>query len=272
MADDFATWLSKQGGGSVGLAGQDAAAANRGLSGSASAEPGVHAAPMVYWGQATRGELMHDYNVGGQEKTLDDAMIDFYRWDDDERLAWGKRLYGAGLIDNAGDFDAQLKGWQRAVQGASDYYTNAGKKITPWKFMELYAKDSGLGPGGKKDLSGTTTRKDTNVFIPDRSDAEVAVKTLFKEQLGRAPEPGEMDRYVSMMLRKYRQNPETSTTTSTTDSEGRIVSQKSTTTGRFNPAGALENKAQADPEWGAYQAATTYYNALQSALGAPGGA
>jgi hypothetical protein len=212
---------------------------------------------------------MHDY-FGNETKLLDDALIDIYRWDDEERHQWGKRLYAAGLAQSPDDWDAQLKGWQTAVQGASDYYTNAGRKITPWKFMDLYTKDTGLGPGGKKDLSGTTTRHDTNVFIPDKSDAAAAVKTLFKEQLGRAPDDGELDRYTSMMLSKYKAHPETTTTTSTTNSDGQIVKQNSTTTGRYNPANDLENKAQADPEWGAYQAATTYFNALQGALGAPG--
>jgi len=228
---------------------------------------------MVWWGNATRAEARHDY-TGSETKILDDAMIDIYRWSDEERAQWGKRLYAAGLASTPDDWDSQLKGWQTAVQGASDYYTNAGRKITPWAFMDLYAKDTGLGPGGKKvqDLSGTTTRKDTNVFIPDKSDAAAAIKTLFKEQLGRAPDDGELDRYTSMMLRKYRAHPETTTTTATTNKEGQVVNSKSTSTGRYNPASDLEDKAVADPEWGAYQAATTYFNALQSAIGAPGGA
>jgi anti-sigma factor ChrR (cupin superfamily) len=109
------------------------------------------------------------------------------------------------------------------------------------------------------------------VNVPDKASAEAAVRSLFQEQLGRDPEEGEMDRYVSMIQSGYRSHPSTTTTTQTTDAQGNTTQKSSTTGGNYDPSSMLVDQAQADPEWGSYQAATKYFNAMISALGAPGG-
>jgi hypothetical protein len=192
------------------------------------------------------------------------ALNQFYTWSDDERAAWGRRLYSAGYLKNPDDFDDQLKGWAYAVENASNYYTGAGKQMTPWAFIDMKIATSKVEE--HKPYQGPRTQ--TSVNLPSKTDANAAIQAMFKNELGREATDGELDRYRSIMLAQYKKNPTITTTTPTKFGEnGEVIDSTSTTKGGFNPQGWLEDQAQADPEYGAYQAASTYYNALQSALG-----
>lgn len=219
--------------------------------------------PPVYWGRASTADGGHPtQRMAVETKNASEALAEFYSWDDAERAQWGKRLYAAGYTKNPDDWDAQLAGWKYAVQSASDYYVSAGKKITPWAFMDM--KQDQI----KEARPETHTSTSTSVNLPSKSDAAAAVKAMFKDQLGRDATDGEIDRYSSMMLAQYRQNPNKTVTTSTTSADGNTTTSNSLQQGGFNPQGWLEDKAQADPEYGAYQASTTYFNALMGAIGA----
>jgi hypothetical protein len=225
------------------------------------------AEPTVYLGQT--GAYLGSILVHNDKRLpIDDAIQAFYAWGDDERAQWGKRLYGAGVIRDPGDFNGMLEAWKYAVTQTASYNAAGRSKLTPWAFMDMLERTGGT-PGQKVDVPKTTTSSNTQYNIPSKSDAGAAIRTLFKEQLGRDPEDGELDRYTSMLISKFRANPASTTTTTTTDPDGNSTS-KSTSKSGFNPAGYLEDQVQGDPEWGAYQAATTYFNALQGALGAPG--
>lgn len=207
---------------------------------------------------------------------ISQAEMEIYSWSDAERRQWGKRLYGAGLVNDPNDFDGQLKAWSYAVKQAAGFNNSSNpayKKLTPWGVIDLLeeqgAFDQSLAERNKALQPTTSTSRSINA-IPDRSDAEAAIKTLFSEQLGRDPEDGELDRYTSMMLSKMRADPGGTTTVSTSNPVTGQSTSKSTSTAGFNPTSMLEDKVKGDPEWGAYQAATTYFNALQSAIGAPG--
>jgi hypothetical protein len=194
------------------------------------------------------------------------ALNQFYSWSDEERAAWGRRLYAAGMTKNPDDYDAQLEGWKYAVANASSYYTAAGKTMTPWGFMDM--KQATMGEK-VEPYRGPRVQKNYN--LPSKTDAEAAIKSMFQNELGRDPSDGELDRYRSMMLAQYKKNPTVTTTTPTSfAADGSVIDSKTTTTGGFNPQGWLEDQTEADPEWGAYQAATTYFNALQQAMGSIG--
>lgn len=227
--------------------------------------------PMVYLGQS--GSYLGSTFVQQDKRvTIDDAIGQFYSWGDDERAQWGKRLYGAGVIKDPHDFNSMLDAWKYAVGQTAAFNASGRDKLTPWAFMDMLEKQGAYGDALKARQEATqprtTTSSNTAYNIPSKSDAQAAIRTLFKEQLGRDPEDGEMDRYTSMLISKFKANPASTTTTTTTQPNG-DSSSTSTSKSGFNPAGYLEDKAQADPEWGAYQAATTYFNALQGAIGAP---
>ncbi len=224
--------------------------------------------PLVYLGQTGRyvGSI---FEQGDKRVTVDQAVADYYSWSDEERNQWGKRLYGAGVIDSATDYDGMLKAWTYAVQQTAGFNAGGKPNLTPWGFIDILEQQGAFDENLEARRKATMPRTSTSYnAIPDKSDAEAAIKTLFREQLGRDPEDGEMDRYTSMMLSKMKADP------------GKTVSVSNPVTGEstsrsysgFNPTSMLEDKVKADPEWGAYQAATTYFNALQSAIGAPGGA
>lgn len=235
------------------------------------------AEPNVYWGKAP------SINSGGATftnpadiakhvvqapitKTQTEALTDIYGWSDTELSAWGRRLYGDGMIKDPNDWDGMVQAWQYAVQQAAQLYTSGGKKVTPWAFMDVMEKNKNLS--GTRAKPTTTTHTSTSSNVPAKSDAQAAITQLFSEQLGRKPTDGELDKYTSMMMAQYRAHPETSTTVTHTDAKGNST-DNTTSTGAYNPQGFLQNSVEGDPEWGAYQAATTYFNALQGAIGAP---
>lgn len=197
---------------------------------------------------------------------VDQAKMDIYGWTDAERQQWGKRLYGAGLIQDPHDWDGMTKAWSYAVEQTAGFNAGSKPNLTPWGFIDILEAQG----AGRQALQARQKALQPQVStsyqaVPDKSDAEAAIKTLFQEQLGRDPEPNEMDKYVSMMLSKMRADP--GKTVSTTDPvTGRSTSKSYA---GFNPKSMLEEEAQGDPEWGAYQAATKYFNALQGAIGAP---
>jgi len=235
--------------------------------------------PMVYLGQAGRynGSMMEKYDW---RVSLDEAVAEIYNWQDDERAQWGKRLYGAGLLDDPNDWNGMQEAWEYAVKQTAGFNAGGKPKMTPWSFIDLLEQR-----GAGKDALDARRRQAANearALMPSRStstsynalptkeDAHVAIKTLFQEQLGRDPEDGELDRYTSMMLSKMKANPGKTVSTSISDPRTNTTTSTSRTTAGFNPSGMLEKEAKGDPEWGAYQAATTYFNALQGAIGAPG--
>lgn len=222
--------------------------------------------PKVYFGQRQSGftGLRDDkpgeqigVRTGDDILDLDAATSNFYSWSDVERDAWGKRLYKAGMLRDPDDFDGMLKAWAYAVEQAAGFYTHAGRKITPWQVIDLL--DSGEGPqGGPK-----TTKSTSKAYqIPSESEARAAITAIFQDQLGRDPTDGELSRYRSMWIGQARQNPAVTTTTTTTDPSGN-TSSSSTTSGGFDPRGFLVQEAQGDPEYGALQSATVYYNVLE---------
>lgn len=235
--------------------------------------------PMVYWGQKppstvppfgfsqpNAGKVGIGVRVGGDKAiTTDEAVNDFYNWSDEERSAWGKRLYRAGYVDNPDNFDAIFQAWGYAVNQAANYYTVAGKKVSPWDMVDLMS-------GGMERKGGpkTTTNSQTSYQIPGRSEAEAAIKAIFKNEMGRAPSDGELSRYRSMLTAQARAHPTVTTQTTTVDGKGNSRTT-SRSRGGFDPQGVITDEVKGDPEYGAYQAATTYFNALIESLSAPGG-
>lgn len=229
---------------------------------------------LVYLGTTGRyvGSM---FESSDKRVSVDAAKMDIYSWSDEERAQWGKRLYGAGVIEDPADWAGMTKAWSYAVDQTAGFNAGGKPNMTPWSFIDLLEQQGAFDKNLEERKKATEPRTSTSTSInaiPTRSDADAAIKTLFREQLGRDPEDGELDRYASMMLSKMRANPGSSTTVSTTDPVTGNSTSRSTSVGGFNPTSMLEDKVKADPEWGAYQAATTYFNALQGALGAPGGA
>lgn len=234
-------------------------------------------APTVYWGSTAkntggRSEAAQEalpalgFNSKGiREVPLQDAVSDFYNWSDSERQAWGQRLYNLGVIKDPNDYGGMLSAWQDAVQQASNFYTVGGKKVTPWQVVDIMA-----GPGAHPQGGPTTNTSTSKSFnIPTVEDAHAAAKSVTHALLGRDPDQHELDRLASIMVGYAKKNPSITKTTQTNDGTGNITSS-STSSGGYTASGVqdlLQENVKADPEYGAYQAATSYFGALMSALG-----
>lgn len=224
--------------------------------------------PSVYLGNFT-GDHEAQAPGGWQSKIipLTAAKNNFYTWSPAEQQAWMNKMYRAGLINDPGNFDAALAQWNSAVEFAAGQYTYGQKKVTPWDVMQDrlgLSKLQGNGNGPR-----TTTSTSTAQQVLTNGDADTMIKAMFQNQLGRDPDKGELSRYRSMLINKVADNPTVTRTTQTVDARGNSTSRSSTSGGvsQGELTQMATDRAQGDPEWGAYQAATTYMGALESLLG-----
>lgn len=230
--------------------------------------------PRVYFGSAwtyDRSDRTTTKYQRDDTDSVEGGVMRWYQMSDEERSAIGMRLYRAGILKSATDYDGAFSAWKYAVQEAGNFYTASGgtKKITPWQFLSILEGNAAgkAGGGGPR----TTTQTSRSVNLPSAADAEAAVKTIFQEAFGRDPNKGELSRYSSLLIGKAKANPSVSTTTQTVDANGNATSS-TTSSGGISAAGlqqSLLDEAQRDPEYGAYQAATSYMSALMKSIAAP---
>lgn len=196
-----------------------------------------------------------------------EAEMEFYRWSDSERSEWGQYLVGLGVLssEQADDFTTLYKAWQESVKESANFAI-AGKVVTPREAAEMLA----AGARASGPFSGTKTQTSTNVDLTDPTTARALVNQVLTNQLGRAATDDEIDRFTQILNTAERANPTLTTTTGTYE-QGDLVSQSSTTQGGLTAAARQElvsDKVTATPEYGAYQAATTYFNTLLQGIGA----
>lgn len=189
--------------------------------------------------------------------------------------ALGLSLYRAGLISNPQSYDQVQTFWNKAVEDAALKYS-AGQLVTPEEMIALKLHVSSLatsgGRGGLGGAGGKRTDTSTSISIPSPQDAEALVKNIYQQAVGRDPNKQELARYTSLVVGIAKSSPSTSTSTTSTDASGNSKSSTSTTNRGVTSAGmqqAVMDKLQASPEYGAYQAATTYYNAMLQAIASP---
>jgi hypothetical protein len=199
---------------------------------------------------------------------LTEAKNNFFAWSPAEQQAWANKMYRAGLINDPSNFKDAVAQWADAVDFAAGQYTYGKKRITPWDVMQDrlgLSKLAGNGNGPK-----TTVNRTTAPMVLTNGDADSMIVTIFQNGLGRDPTKGELSRYRSMLINQVNDNPRTTTTKQTTDAAGEVTSSDISYSGGVSENDlnmTLRNQQHADPEWGAYQAATTYMGALESLLG-----
>lgn len=189
---------------------------------------------------------------------MSEAVGNFWSWSSEQRAAFGKRLYAAGIIDDPSNFVAMQAAWERAVGGAAASGA-AGAPRTPWEIIDLW---DGLSDNRREGPKEPTTQ--TSYNTPSRQEAEAMIRQLFRDKVGRDPDEGEMSKYRGMIIRKASDNPTVSRTVY--DADGNATT---TTSGGIDIQSEIQGLVQEDDDYGTFQAGTTYLNALMSALGAP---
>lgn len=183
-------------------------------------------------------------------------------------------MLAKGYLDAAGGgmTDQERFKHQRGSFPAGAIFDSSGKYTRTYRdgqfiVNELTGQRTYVGPKFK-----TTT--DTRVDFTDPETAKALTSAIFQQLVGRDPGAGELGQFAAALSKAESAAPTTQTTTSEYNSLGEVVSQKSTTAGGMTEAGRqqlLKDKLKENPEYGAFQAATTYANATKKAIwGGPG--
>ncbi len=160
-----------------------------------------------------------------------------------------------------------FKIWQEYVVQAA-MYTNKGIDFNPWDVMG--ADIASQEERRKSELTKpnvTTTATQQQIKLSTQQDAKAILYQASRTLLGRAPTETESADFFSSLNAAENANPEMTTTTTERTGEGDIVSQSSVSSGGMS-ADAKQlmtlEAAKKNPEYGAYQAATTFKDALMA--------
>jgi hypothetical protein len=249
--------------------------------------------PPLYMGSRARGEVeprglgtmpatTRSLGQADDVRTQSQALDQFYKWIGTPKMdQWGDHLVNVGLIEekDSRDYATLSKFWQAAVEeSVNAYRADKGKKIDPWKMAEFMGSlgagaSGGSGGSGSGGRAGTYTSTQKSVDLTDPTTARAMVNDVLTAQLGRRATDEEVAAFTSVLSQAERANPVLSSTTTTQDETGNSTSSTSTSGGLSGPGKqeVLVQEAMKKPEWGAYQAATTYSNWFLDALGATAG-
>lgn len=236
---------------------------------------------------------------GYQDKDLltdyDQARLMPLEWDN----ATTRAFVNKGIMNKIPGFDVNMgmpeiqAAWENMVKSSVLFNMKAGgaedKRWTPWDVMNSYSNQKGkFGTVQKGDWvfdvatgerikyvgpkSRTTTSKQVDLSSPE--DAKVLVTQTLRELLGRAPTAKELGQFKASINGYERQHPEVTTTTQElspdlASGEVNVTSQSSTTSGGVTDAAraALVQSPTVDTkEYGKYQAATTYWDAMMQMI------
>jgi hypothetical protein len=209
------------------------------------------------------------------DETLDEGSARnlIYAWYGTDKFSqWAQTLMSLGIIgeDEQSDIQALSAVWNDAVDLSIAMSVN-GRKVSPWDAVKALAESKSYKAAGGGSFTGTRTSTSTSIDLTDPATAKAIVNDALSQRLGRAATEEELATLRGVLNAAERAAP-TVTTSSTTYQDGDAVSQSSTTSGGLTGAGRQQlilDEAMQKPEYGAYQAATTYFNALMQAVQSP---
>lgn len=199
-------------------------------------------------------------------KSVADMTNEFYGWDDKQKEDF--RSHMALINKNAltASDDDLANAWGAYVQQSANYLAT-GQSLTPW---DILSKDVATNGQAKKSLAGTKKSTTSDTSLTSKLDAAAIFKSAAQTLLGRAPTAAENAVFQKSLNTQESANPVVSNISTTTNEEGDVTNTSRTSTGGLGQGGAAliaENQAKQGPEYGAYQASTTYMNALLGMIG-----
>jgi len=195
--------------------------------------------------------------------TLNEVTQQYYNWDVATKNKFITQLNLAGF-NASGMSDSQLaSAWADYAGQSAKYYNNgSGQKLTPW---DILAKDMTMRESAQP-RTVTSTSSSSNLSTGE--DAHAIFYQAAQSLLGRDPTKTEISSFQKKLNSYENANPTVTTTTQNYVGQD-LKSQSSTTKGGVSADTrnmmAMEN-AKAEPEFGAYQAATTYMDALMKTI------
>lgn len=224
--------------------------------------------PLVYLGNngLPQAEMRFTAGTSYYDKTdkLSQVSNQYYNWDQKTKDKFLTQLSLAGYDTNSLKDSDIAKLWGGYAEQAASYYS-AGVKLTPW---DILSKDREQRESYLK-TPRTVTQTQTTSSLSTGADAHALFLQAAQSLLGRDPTKSEVSSFQKALNAYEQKNPTVSTTTSNYVGDT-LQSQNTSTKGGVTDAArgliATED-IKADPEYGAYQAATTYFGALQDMIG-----
>jgi hypothetical protein len=231
---------------------------------------------------------------GSMWMSADEAYKDYFTWGQKKQGDFISAGILSGLLKLG---DGPLEGsklWKKLVTEAA-LYGSAGKKVSPYDLLAVYRNQSGGGNAwtsqgvwevntvtgerkyagpGKYLGGGKALQTDTRVDLTDPDTAKAVATKLFQDTMGRDPGAGELGSFASALHSAEQASPVVQNTTTQYDMDtGQQLSTSTTSSGGVSAEGKQylgEQQIKGKKEYGAFQAATTYQNALESLVfGAP---
>lgn len=245
--------------------------------------PGASTGTTDIWGSETGADLVVKSNgslhPNGTEPLMkiQDVMYQFWARDQKWVDQLADKLVKANMLPSVNVTRSDV--WEAfrsniLMDAAQQYASNPTKAPTVEQVLQSFMKRP-VGDASStqdKPKQYTTTNKQTNLSDPTEADS-VFVQAL-QQRLGRAPTDAEKHTFLAALNAAQRANPSVTNTQYTLDPKtGGYNTTVGTTSGGVNPGQfaddfTMKNNKQ---EYGAYQAATTYFDAMMGALGTPGG-
>lgn len=208
-----------------------------------------------------------------------------------------KMTYGGLIQDNDGLIEMQAK-WKKLVD-ASYGLTQAGQKVTPMDVLDSYLGKGPLGRsgaaggggqalwqtqfrGGRKFLVNTQTGEvkyqgprfettyNKSLDFTDPTTAKAIATSVFQQLMHRDPGKGEMGGFADALRNAEQQSPVVTNTTVEYDKNtGEPIGQSSSQSGGFSADAKqylAQQRVKGTKEFASTQAATTYMNAIESAI------
>lgn len=206
---------------------------------------------------------------GTQSLDAQQYAMQFYNWNKND-LSWFRNQMG--LINSqyyTAPNDTLASAWFDYVRQAAER-NMAGNPTTP---IDLLQSDITAVNGGKGKAGKDITRVVSQAVQTSKVDAQAIFYSAAQQLLGRAPTDSEVAQFQGQLNAQEKANPIVHTYDIQYSDQGYPMMTEKATTGGVSDAAKQTlamQQARQNPEYGAYQAATTYMNALKQAIGLGG--
>lgn len=243
------------------------------------------------YAQTTNNGMLQKYN---QSQTYGELKTAPTTWDANTL----KKFVNTGIMRNVKGFDVGMgmpeimAAWDDMLQSSWAMNVNAkegDKQWTPWDVLNSYGNSSNkfgtitkdgwqydVATGERIKYVGKTTKTTTskNIDLSNPGQVKAIVTDSLRQLLGRAPTDKELAQYRASINGYENSNPAVSTTTQTltpdiTTGTVDVTGQNTVTAGGVTDADRqqlISDQATQTKEYGKYQAATTYWNAMMQMI------
>lgn len=209
--------------------------------------------------------------------TVQAALNQPYLWSEDKRSDVMRKMREAGynitsFAEAFGDGISSGGLWQELVARASRSFvlSNGENLVTPWDMLAADKKENVAN--GTLDKNGNIVHTSTSTSVNTLSEGQAwdTLRQTMQGMLGRDPSDQEVRDFLSAANADAAKDPSKTVSTTHTDTASGTSNTTSHTTGGYTSADAAQSAYQDihnDADYGQYQSATTYFNAMLSALG-----